>query len=478
LRICYAFKSRSPKEIYKLFYFAMDHPELDVDVPQDLARCAADLAKMRRTKGSDWQKCRDKLYDYIGGNVLVILADFDELYKRSPEDDLSWGHTHTHTYMQDARRAVEEPVHPPTPAPHHTHTTPNPPLLTPPLNQSPHLLAAWDNGENAENAQEKAEDGGVRMGGDADGSGGAELIASQDDRGGGTELFASQHEPHEEDAGDLTTAEEGDGRPTHSTHTHVTHTYMQDAWKAAEGPLNPLTPIPHQPHTTPPSPTPHTRAAESAAPAVSEPLNLTRTFSSTLDAQRACTHASCLEADFSNANASVVQGPQENVREARSGGDADGCGGAGFITSQDEPHEGEPAIDQASAEGKEEQDPGEWVAEEDYEEDEEVPVTKPGGPEGRNERDEPHEEDAGDQASAEEEEEQDSGEWAAEEEWRRREQRRECVSTDRDEELSDVQDSDEEELNKRSERRFGYNPDNDDAWAEYQAVMEDDLFAW
>ena len=34
---------------------------------------------------------------------------------------------------------------------------------------------------------------------------------------------------------------------------------------------------------------------------------------------------------------------------------------------------------------------------------------------------------------AEEEEEQDSGEWAAEEEWRRSEQCRECVSTDRDE---------------------------------------------
>jgi hypothetical protein len=316
------------------------------------------------------------------------------------------------------------------------------------------------------------------MGGDVDDSGGTELIASQDERGGGTEFFASQDEPHEEDAGDQATAEEGDGRPTHSTHTHVTHTYMQDAWKAAEGPVNPLTPIPHQPHTTPPSPTPHTRAAESAAPAVSEPLNLTRTLTITLDAQRACTHASCLEADFSNANASVVQGPQENVREARSGGDADGCGGAGFITSQDESHEGEPAIDQASAEGEEEQDPGEWVAEEEYEEDEEVPVTKPGGPEGRNERDEPHEEDAGDQASAEEEEEQDSGEWAAEEEWRRSEQCRECVSTDRDEELSDVQDSDEEEHYGRSERRFGYNPDNGDPWAEYQAVMGDDWFAW
>jgi hypothetical protein len=112
---------------------------------------------------------------------------------------------------------------------------------------------------------------------------------------------------------------------------------------------------------------------------------------------------------------------------------------------------------------------------------EEVPVTEPGGPEGRNERDEPHEDEAGDQATAEEEEEQDSGEWAAEEEWRRREQCRECtyeedeeapateagglegsnecVSADRDEELSDVQVSDEEEHYERIERRFGYNPD-------------------
>ena len=45
-------------------------------------------------------------------------------------------------------------------------------------------------------------------------------------------------------------------------------------------------------------------------------------------------------------------------------------------------------------------------------------------------------------------------------------------------ELSDVQDADEEEHYERSGRRFGYNPDSDDAWAEYQAVKEDDLFAW
>ncbi len=159
------------------------------------------------------------------------------------------------------------------------------------------------------------------------------------------------------------------------------------------------------------------------------------------------------------------------------GGDADGGGGTEPFAPQDEPLE-EDVGEQATAEAEEEQDSGEWVAEEEHEEDEEVPVNKPGRPEGRNERDEPLEEDAGDQASAEEEEEQDSGERTAEGEWRRSAQCRECVSTDRDEELSDVQDSDEEEHYKRSGRRFGYNPDNDDAWAEYQAVQEDDLFAW
>ncbi len=42
------------------------------------------------------------------------------------------------------------------------------------------------------------------------------------------------------------------------------------ARKAAEGPVHPLTPIPHQTQITPPSPIPLTRAAESAAPAVSQ----------------------------------------------------------------------------------------------------------------------------------------------------------------------------------------------------------------
>jgi hypothetical protein len=214
-----------------------------------------------------------------------------------------------------------------------------------------------------------------------------------------------------------------------STHTHVTHTYTQDARKAAEGPVNPLTPIPHQPQIIPSSPIPHTRAAARAAPAVSEPTSLTGKTQTHFDAPRVGTHTSTPEAEFSSAIVSARLGPQENIdrdRKIRTGGDVDGGGGTEFFASQDEPHE----------------------------------------------------EDAGDQASAEEEEEQDSGEWAAEEEWRRSEQCRECVSTDRDEELSDVQDSDEEEHYKRSGRRFGYNPDNDDAWAEYQAVKEDDLFAW
>ena len=432
-------------EISELFYFAMDHPDLDVAVPQDLARCAADLAEMRRTKGSEWQKCCAKLYGYIGENVRDILADFDEHYKRSPEDDASWGHTHTtqphatHTYMQDARKAVEEPVHPPTPAPHHTHTTPNPPLLTPPLNQSPILHAAWDYGENAENAQEKAGDRGVRMGGDVDDSGGTELIASQDERGGGTEFFASQDEPHEEDAGDQATAEEGDGRPTHSTHTHVTHTYTQDARKAAEGPVNPLTPIPHQPQIIPSSPIPHTRAAARAAPAVSEPTSLTGKTQTHFDAPRVGTHTSTPEAEFSSAIVSARLGPQENIdrdRKIRTGGDVDGGGGTELFASQDESHE-EDVGEQATAEDEEEQDSGEWVAEEEHEEDEEAPATEAGGSEGSNE----------------------------------------SVSTDSHEELPVLQASDGEEDNERSVRRFGYNPDNGDVWGEYQPAVGDPMFA-
>jgi hypothetical protein len=160
-----------------------------------------------------------------------------------------------------------------------------------------------------------------------------------------------------------------------------------------------------------------------------------------IDAQRVGTRVSTPEADFSSANVSVVQGSQENLvrdREVRTGGDVDGGGGTEFIASQDEPHEEEPAIDQAPAEEEEEQDSGEWAAEEEYEEDEEVPATEAGGSEGRNER----------------------------------------VSADSDEELPVLQASDVEEDYERSERRFGYNPDNGDGWGEYQAVMGGPMLAW
>ena len=111
------------------------------------------------------------------------------MYTTADIDAAQTHFTHTHvtrTHTQDARKAAEGPVHPPMPIPHQTHTTPNPPLLTPPLNQLAQLRAAWAHGENAENAQEEAGDREVRTGGDVDG-------------GGGTELIASQDEPHEEE---------------------------------------------------------------------------------------------------------------------------------------------------------------------------------------------------------------------------------------------------------------------------------------
>ena len=278
------------------------------------------------------------------------------------------------------------------------------------------------------------------MGGDVDDSGGTELIASQDERGGGTEFFASQHEPHEEDAGDQATAEEGDGRPTHSTHTHVTHTYMQDAWKVADGPVNPLTPIPHQPQITPPSPIPHTRAAARAAPAVSEPTSLTGKTQTHFDAPRVGTHTSTPEAEFSSAIVSARLGPQENIdrdRKIRTGGDVDGGGGTELFAPQDEPHE-EDVGEQATAEEEEEQDSGERVAESvSTDSHEELPVLQASDREEDNER-----------------------------------------SVRRFGYNPDGEVSDEEEHYGRSERRFGYNPDNGDPWAEYQGVMGDDLFAW
>jgi hypothetical protein len=91
LAICHAFKSRSPKEISALFYFAMAHPDLDVDVPQDMVRRSADLAKMR---ASDWQKCSTTLYSSMGQNARDILADSTHIIS-APQQTLPPGGTHT-----------------------------------------------------------------------------------------------------------------------------------------------------------------------------------------------------------------------------------------------------------------------------------------------------------------------------------------------------------------------------------------------
>ena len=242
----------------------------------------------------------------------------------------------------------------------------------------------------------------------------------------------------EQDPGEWA-AEEEYAEDEDSTHTHVTHTYTQDARKAAEGPVNPLTPIPHQPQIIPSSPIPHTRAAARAAPAVSEPTSLTGKTQTHFDAPRVGTHTSTPEAEFSSAIVSARLGPQENIdrdRKIRTGGDVDGGGGTELFASLDESHE-EDVGEQATAEDEEEQDSGEWVAEEEHEEDEEAPATEAGGSEGSNE----------------------------------------SVSADSHEELPVLQASDGEEDNERSERRFGYNPDNGDVWGEYQPVVGDPMFA-
>jgi hypothetical protein len=114
----------------------------------------------------------------------------------------------------------------------------------------------------------------------------------------------------------------------------------------------------------------------------------------------------------------------------------DGGGGTELFAPQDEPHE-EDVGEQATAEDEEEQDSGEWVAEEEHEEDEEAPATEAGGSEGSNE----------------------------------------SVSTNSHEELPVLQASDGEKDNERSVRRFGYNSDNGDVWGEYQPAVGDPMFA-
>jgi len=167
--------------------------------------------------------------------------------------------------------------------------------------------------------------------------------------------------PADTDASDKTRATgqptaDIDAAPTHSTHAHITHTHMQDARKAAEGHVHPLTPTPRQTQIILPSPMLHTRAAERAAFAASEPCTLSGTRHIFIDAQWVGTRASNPGADPSSANVSGGKGPQENLvrdSEIRTGGVADGGGGTELLASQDEPHE-EEAGDQAPAEEEEE----------------------------------------------------------------------------------------------------------------------------
>ena len=213
-----------------------------------------------------------------------------------------------------------------------------------------------------------------RSRGDADGGGGAGFITSQDESHEGEPAIdqASAEGEEEQDPGEWVAEEEyeeDEEEPvTKPAHTHVTHTYTQDARKAAEGPVNPLTPIPHQPQIIiPSSPIPHTRAAARAAPAVSEPTSLTGKTQTHFDAPRVGTHTSTPEAEFSSAIVSARLGPQENIdrdRKIRTGGEVDGGGGTELFAPQDEPHE-EDVGEQATAEDEEEQDSGEWVAEEE-----------------------------------------------------------------------------------------------------------------
>jgi hypothetical protein len=148
------------------------------------------------------------------------------------------------------------------------------------------------------------------------------------------------------------TADDDDAQ-THSTHAHVTHTYMQDARKAAEGHVHPLTPTPRQTQIIPPSPIPHTRAAERAALAALEPSSLSRTRHIFINEPWVGTRSSTPGADTNSAIANVGKGQQENLvrdSEIRTGGVADGGGGTELLALQDEPHQ-EEAGEQASHRG-------------------------------------------------------------------------------------------------------------------------------
>ena len=105
-----------------------------------------------------------------------------------------------------------------------------------------------------------------------------------------------------------------------------------------------------------------------------------------IDAQWVGTHVLNPGADTSSANDSVGKGPQENSArdsEIRMRGFVGGRGGAEPLAPQDEPHE-EEAGEQATAEEEEGPATGERAAEGEHEENEEVSANEAGGAEGSN----------------------------------------------------------------------------------------------
>ena len=160
------------------------------------------------------------------------------------------------------------------------------------------------------------------------------------------------------------------------------HTHTYRAIGTQQGSTYPLTPAPNHTQIILPSPIQHTRAAERAVGAVSEPFNLTgKPSTKFIDAPWVCTHAPNPGADTSSAIVSAGKGPQETLdreSEIRTWGGAGADGGAELHASQapqeedddgpdkvedeEEPQE-EDDDDQAKVEDEEESATVEWESE-------------------------------------------------------------------------------------------------------------------
>ena len=130
-----------------------------------------------------------------------------------------------------------------------------------------------------------------------------------------------------------------------------------------------------------------------------------------------------------------------------------------LLAPKDEPQE-EEAGEQATAEEEEGPATGERAAEGEHEEDEEVSATEAGGAEVSNES---VGADGAEEFPVPQASQADGDDDPAKVE---------------DDAASATEEEDWEDC-ERSERRFGYDPDRaGDPWAEYQAVMEDPMLAY